>query len=278
LSTTLATVDRIVVCPDGPLWQLPWDLLVRFALADEDGVPPVMEVVSAAALSEIRSSWGERSPDGNVVVVTRSTFGGQFRDLPGAIGEGRSVAAATAGRRCALLEGVDASRKRLLPLIEDADVLHFSTHAVADDETSTPWLVLSDGSGGNDLLSAAEIAELHLRASVVFLSACSSAIGRTSVGEGLTSIARAFLIAGAASVIAALWPIEDMAAAQFVGLYSTHLFRGNAPVDALAAAKTDARDAGMHPRWIHGFQVFGDGSKPSTLADIAGRLRTLTKD
>lgn len=90
------------------------------------------------------------------------------------------------------------------------DLLHLAAHGYADprDRRRTgialTWYAESQG-----FLALDDVASLHLDADLVVLSACQSADGPLLAGEGLLSVAHAFLEAGARSVVASLWVIED---------------------------------------------------------------------
>ncbi len=97
-------------------------------------------------------------------------------------------------------------------------ILHIAAHALIDDESperSGIMLSLFDGSGNprDGFLGLEDIASLDLEVELVVLSACSSAIGREVWGEGLLSLTRAFLGAGARGVLATLWPVDDRSTA-----------------------------------------------------------------
>lgn len=141
--------------------------------------------------------------------------------LPGARAEARAIAALSSSSR--VLMGLDATEHRMKSHVAGGfSVLHFATHAVLDPavpERSAVLLTAADGDDG--LLQAREIYELPLQGSLVVLSGCRTADGRTSGAEGLRSIARAFLQAGGRSVVGALWDVPDSSAARLViGFYS----------------------------------------------------------
>ncbi len=93
----------------------------------------------------------------------------------------------------------------------------------------------------------------------MILSSCRSSSGRILGGEGAQSLARAFLQAGAGSVLASLWPLEDEEASILFGHFSTALGRGESVAGALSTAQRAAIDAGMPAASWAGLVILGDG-------------------
>ena len=88
-------------------------------------------------------------------------------------------------------------------------VLHFATHAIVrDDDPFSSFLALARSENDDGLLTAQEIYRLRLDADLVVLSACRSAGGRVT-GDGIATFARAFIYAGAPSIVASLWDVAD---------------------------------------------------------------------
>ena len=78
-----------------------------------------------------------------------------------------------------------------------------------------------------------DILATNLRASLVVLSCSHSGRGRMLRGVGVVSIARAFLAAGARSVLVTLWAIDDEATMMFMKSFYQHLKEGNTASGAL---------------------------------------------
>ena len=104
-----------------------------------------------------------------------------------------------------VLENNDASIDNFLLHSEQYDVIHFSSHSGLDKETKQPWIAFQDS-----MISLNEIYKLNLNASLVSLSSCKSTDGNYQSGEGINSLARAFLFADASAVVGSLWNLNEV--------------------------------------------------------------------
>jgi CHAT domain-containing protein len=104
--------------------------------------------------------------------------------------------------------------------LTDYSILHFATHAKSDgNDPAQSALWLSAGISGSRELDLAGIRALRLDSDLVTLSACETARGRILKGEGVQSIALAFLEAGARGVVASLWDVGDDNAADLMSRF-----------------------------------------------------------
>jgi CHAT domain-containing protein/lipoprotein NlpI len=168
-------------------------------------------------------------------------------------------------RRIAL--DFDANRDAVL----DTDwsrytIVHFSTHALVDDvhpELSGIVLSLMSPSGQqiDGFLRVRDIYKLHMPADLVVLSACRTALGKKTRGEGVIGLSRAFSYAGSHKVLATLWNVNDRAtAALMANFYEGLLKQGLCPAAALARAqRTLAHSKNWHsPYFWAPFILLGD--------------------
>ncbi|MDQ3208828.1 MAG: CHAT domain-containing protein [Gemmatimonadota bacterium] len=109
--------------------------------------------------------------------------------------------------------------------------------------------MLSDGK-----LDLAGIRRLRLRADLVTLSSCETALGRRVRGEGVIGLSHAFLAAGARATLVTLWRITDQSAADFMKDFYQELHAGLSPAEALR---------GVRQKWITGS---GPSAHPSRWA------------
>jgi CHAT domain-containing protein len=99
--------------------------------------------------------------------------------------------------------------------------------------------------GNNGLLQAWEIFEsLRIRADLVTLSGCETALGPELAGEGIVGLTRAFQYAGARTVLASLWSVTDRSTSELMKRFYGYLRAGQTKDQALRSAQMDMiRDA-----------------------------------
>jgi CHAT domain-containing protein len=141
--------------------------------------------------------------------------------LPGSGQEVRASAQQSGLVQQEILEGPRASdealRKALSP---PPELLHFAVHVVSQpDRSQEAALALSLLNGVPELLTPEAIATLRSPGSLVVLSGCSSGQGRAVPSAGLLGLSRAWLLAGAAAVIASAWPTPDSSGLFFSSFY-----------------------------------------------------------
>ncbi|HWS99288.1 MAG TPA: CHAT domain-containing protein [Pyrinomonadaceae bacterium] len=161
----------------------------------------------------------------------------------------------------------DASREQLLRTdLTQYAILHFATHGLLDPKRPEfSGLVLStvnpEGRAQDGFVGLRDIYGLRAPVSLVVLSACSTALGKEVRGEGLIGLTRGFMYAGASSVLASLWRVDDEATAELMRrFYGNLLNEGMPPAAALRAAQNSIR---QEPNWQSpyywaGFTLQGD--------------------
>jgi len=152
---------------------------------------------------------------GNPVMPPRAANEVSLAQLPGAEEEVRSLAHRFPPERLTLITGERAREGLVRALAPGETVLHFATHAVLREDPLASLIALTPEEGGgpdsDGLLTVREVFGLDLHADLVVLSACNTGLGRIS-GDGVIGLSRAFIHAGAASVVVSLWRVSDLAA------------------------------------------------------------------
>jgi CHAT domain-containing protein/tetratricopeptide (TPR) repeat protein len=123
-------------------------------------------------------------------------------------------------------------------------LIHFATHGVVDarrPEMSGLILSLVDERGRkrDGYLGIGDIYKLSLGADLITLSSCDSALGKDMDSEGIIGLPRAFLYAGAKSVIASLWKVNDEATARMMSTLYARIKNGESPGSALHRAQLE---------------------------------------
>jgi len=145
-------------------------------------------------------------------------------------------------------------------------IVHFATHGVLNarrPELSGIVLSLFDerGQKQDGFLRLHDVYNLRLDADLVVLSGCQTALGKDLKGEGLVGLTRGFMYAGARSVVASLWQVDDESTAELMKrFYRAMLKENRRPADALRAAQLEmSRDKRWYaPFYWAGFVLQGE--------------------
>jgi CHAT domain-containing protein len=106
--------------------------------------------------------------------------------------------------------------------------------------------------------TALELAGLNLWGTqLVVLSACDTGRGDIQLGQGVYGLRRAFLVAGAETVVMSLWKVNDMTTRELMEAYYSNLLAGQGRATALREAMRSLRAREFHPHYWAPFIVLG---------------------
>ncbi len=152
-------------------------------------------------------------------------------------------------------------------------ILHFAMHGLVNEENpelSALAFAETVDTTEDNFLNSFEIANLQLNSQLVVLSACETAKGQIRGGEGLMSIARYFMYAGAPSVVATRWQVNDQTTAFIMQNFYKYIYEGKTTAEALSQAQLDylaqAKGVSQHPFYWAAFTNFGYTQAPVYLA------------
>lgn len=254
----LASFPSLVIVPHGPLHYLPFQalfdgqgyLLERHALS----YLPGSSLLRYCRPGEPREKSGTGSqPTSKTMVAVGHSYQGR---LPFTIQEASAVATLWSSQP--LLEE-QATLAEVRQSATTAGILHLAAHGdFRPDNPLFSGLALTGG-----WLTTLEIFNLRLTASLVTLSACQT--GRSVVGGGdeLLGLMRSFLAAGAASLVATLWAVEDRSTALLMSSFYQNLAAGLSKGAALRQAQLEllhgqAGESHAHPYFWAPFFLVGD--------------------
>ena len=289
----LKKAKTLVVIPDGILHSLPFEALrvrdgagSRYLVEDK----AVSYCPSASALAVLKRSTAPGKWKKGLLAVGAPNYGGknirhegillsrrdgagmtsgdetvELPPLPFSKREVQDIAKTLAARGADILTGNVATEGAIKQWpLKDYRIIHFACHAFVDEPSplrSALALSASAAPGDDGFLQMREIYGLNLSADLVVLSACQTGAGRLEHGEGLMGLARPFFFAGARSVIASLWPINDKSTVTFMHDFYSHLIEGQSAVEALCDAKRNMlKSPRAHPFYWASFMLQGDPS------------------
>ena len=157
---------------------------------------------------------------------------------------------------CTPLIGRQATKNEVLRQLGSVALVHFAAHG----RMESGEIALAPKNGEMDfILTMKDVKRVQMRARLVVLSCCHSAQGEIKA-EGVVGIARAFLAAGARSVLVSLWAIDDKATLGFMKHFYQHLVEGKSASKALNQAMNcmrESREFGAVNHWAP-FVLIGD--------------------
>ena len=271
----LTKSSRVLVLPDGPLWALPFQALTVDGRPVHEAVP-IHYAPSATVLVRERDyrkriasaerllavgdrrlgagtgAGGDRAVympirGGAFEVARRSSDRLGFTPIPFS-GVEASLIDTAFGPESDIRQGLMATEACVRRKGPGRRVPHLATHGLLDPlSPMDSAVVLSPGPDAEALendgfLKAWEVFGLHLDGcDLVTLSACETARGKTLSGEGVIGLTRAFLYAGAASVLCTQWSVADDSTAALMVRFYTHYREGDPKDVALQKAMGEIR-------------------------------------
>jgi CHAT domain-containing protein len=287
----LGRFSRLLVSADGATHLVPFDLLVSPSGTPLLETHVISHIPSASTLVALRNRTSKVSPPPRQMALAvgaspagppssgarpnasrDATIRGiydvdaeRLRPLPSAADEARVVVSAFPGRPSRVLVGDEATEHAVKTQSLDAfRVVHFAAHGIVSTKVpSRSAVVLLPGGGEDGLLQAGEILDLRLSADLVTLSACDTGTGTVHGQEGVASLVRPFLAAGARTVVANLWAADDEFSLGLMREFYRQLAAGADVGEGLRQAKLRMRQQfgpSALPKLWSGVLVSGDSS------------------
>ena len=228
-------VRRLYVVSHGPLTYLPFALLPRPASGRGDLLIDRYTVAYLPAAAVLLRASSRPGTTSSLLAVAPSRGG-----LRHASEEARAVDALFRPNARTLI-GSEATEGRFKQLAADFRVLHLATHGYFNEANPLmSGLELEPDRSEDGMLRVHEILDLPLRADLVTLSACDTALGsgyfaELPVGDEFVGLNRAFLAAGSVAVMATLWQVDDRASVSLMKQFYGRLRAAGEARDAASA-------------------------------------------
>jgi CHAT domain-containing protein len=294
----LAGKKSLIVVPDAELWNLPFQALMsapdRYLVEDYavSYAPSLTVLREMAALRRRRQasgrgaspellalgnpSLGGENPAGTPALA--ATRGGRLEPLPEAEREVETLRGLYGAARSRIYSGAGATEEQVKSEAPRYSVLHLATHGVLDDANPMySYVVLAqpgEVTREDGLLEAWEMMSLDLKADLFVLSACETARGRVSAGEGVVGMSWALFVAGVPTTVVGHWKVNSASTTALMLEFHRQLREGVRPANSSRPApvtKAEAlrraslnllrSDAYRHPFYWAAFTVVGDGGR-----------------
>ena len=242
--------DEVVVVPQGPLYLAPYaafmDLKLKY-LCETFRIRLLPSLSSLRLIQNSPADWHRKT--GALLVgdpwVQEVVYEGMtLEQLEWAKKEVQMIGEIL---QTAPLVGKQATKVEVLRRISSVALVHIAAHCKMETGEIALAPNTARSSSGNPtredyLLTMQDVLKAQIRARLVVLSCCHSALGEVK-SEGVVGIARAFLGAGARSVLVSLWAIDDEATMEFMKVFYQYLVHGRSASEALNKAMKSMRES-----------------------------------
>ena len=293
----LSGKTSVLIVPDGPLWDLPFQALLEDGdryLAENHAIAYAPSLTVLREMTHLHAQKHEKQsaadpftllamgdPDLHTdaadagdaegqTEITQAYRGEKLGPLPEARHEMAALQRLYGSRQSEVYSGADARESKFKSEAGKFRILHLATHGILDNASPmySSVLLSPEGDGKEDgVLEAREIMQMDLKADLVVLSACETARGRISAGEGVIGLTWALFVAGTPTSVVSQWKVESASTAALMLAFHRALkseARTNGSVFSTARALQRAElqifrnPQYAHPFYWAGFVVVGD--------------------
>ena len=257
--------DELVIVSDGALCFTPWA-----AIVESIRIRTVPSLTSYQLILSVPEGYHKKTGALLVGNPCLNELEKPLPDLPCAQEEVEMIASIL---NTTPLTGREATKAEVIKRMSSVGLIHIAAHG----NKRTGEIALSPDLGWTSkfpqqkdfILKMSDVQGANLRARLVVLSCCHSGRGRILKGEGVVGIARAFLAAGARSVLISLWAIDDEATMVFMKSFYQHLKGGKTASAAVHQTMKSLRESEKFSemRYWAPFQLLGDDVKIEFEAD-----------
>ena len=274
----------VVIVPDGPLWELPFQALIdsrgkhlveKSAVSYVPSLTALAEMLARSRQRQSRRDAAELLAIGNPMVgpetkrrVERVFMSEPLQPLPEAERLVKELGKLYGESRSKIFFGVEAREQVAKSEAPRYRVLQFATHGILNNASPmySHLVMAQDANNPNEdgLLEAWELKDLDLKADMIILSACDTARGKISGGEGVIGMTWAAFIAGAPTTVASQWKVESSSTTEFMLEFHRQMLANKkiSKAEALrrASLKLMRSPKYRHPSYWAPWILVGDGS------------------
>ena len=211
----------IYIVPHGPLHYIPFQALY-------DGKEYLIKkysisyLPSSTVLKFVMDKIKERDQESNVLIFANPDLGDARYDLSFAEEEASSIRWNFPNSQIFIRKEATETRAKEMGI--KYNILHFASHGEFDvDDPFEASLYLVEDNKNDGKLTLGEVFSMNLKANLVVLSACQTGLSKISYGDELIGFARAFMYAGAPTITATLWRVDDKSTSNLMRKFYTNL-------------------------------------------------------
>ncbi|BFM40053.1 CHAT domain-containing tetratricopeptide repeat protein [Synechocystis sp. LKSZ1] len=259
--------QAVIFIPQGELFSVPFAALTNAqgqALVERYTIRTMPSLQALALGQDLAQQRHRQSPAQLALVVGNPQLAPALQQppynlvpLPHAEAEAQAIAPLLGTRP---LLGSEATPTTLTSLVTQARIIHLATHGLLDNfrQGGLPGAIaLAPEGDHNGLWTANDIVKLLLKADLVVLSACNTGQGKIT-GDGVLGLSRAWLTAGARSLVVSLWSVPDEPTALLMTQFYQNLARGQDSALALRQAMLTVKQQYPEPVNWAGFILMGE--------------------
>ena len=266
LPKNIAEFDQLSIVSDGVLEYLPFELLLSRAVLPEDNFKTLPYLIRTKSVRyvynwEVLRKQEQHIPQKRPQMLALAPIYNWESPIHKPLAGAQEEVSWLNSRYYSQKMEPFPNKQQLLASIGSYQIVHLAMHALAPD-SSDAFLLLPE-KGDNGRLDSKELAALSLeKQDLLVLSACQTALGKQSNGEGVMSLGRALAHSAAPSAMVTLWSWNDESAVYLMRRFYIQLEQGLPKDKALQAAKIDylnnAQEIHCHPFFWAAPIIFGN--------------------
>jgi CHAT domain-containing protein len=279
-------ISKLVVVPDGPLTNIPFDVLLTTLpdahISSYKDLPYVIRdcavtyCYSATLFNEMKTE-GSSSGKGYIAFAPVYNANAQFAKMDKNENVSRLKTLTPLKWNKKEVQGIQryldgvaytddvATETRFKNEVSKYAIVHLAMHTILkEDSPMYSCMIFSPEKNSTNSLNTFELYNMSLPVDMVVLSGCETGQGKFVAGEGILSLGRAFTFAGSRSVVMSHWAVDDEATAKVMELFYRFLSEGYEKDEALQKAKlkylSDQHPARQDPAFWASFVLFGSNA------------------
>lgn len=260
--------DNVIVIPDGPLTQIPFEALCTTTGNDFGGLDYLVNhynIRYAYSLKWLNHDFSNESYPKNFLGVAPQFDGPNTYSSLSYSGEEVKAGKKLNGDT---LIGKQATKENFLNKANSYRILHLSTHAqMWDEEFQQPSIAFyGEKNNYDNHLLASELSVTKIAPELMVLSACETGKGDFIRGEGMLSLSRIFAQSGTKNIMASLWKVNHQSTSEILkGFYDKLSADNHSSIsDALSFSKrkylreNQYNEDRSHPYYWSGMVLMGN--------------------